>query len=145
MTTTNETNETNMDDEDIQYRANARLEQHLNESSLFEERIKIIKELPVDDIRNEVDEIYLKYEQSNKLNENGDYIENSKLVDSEIIVEVRDGKINCYYFDRQFATGYGAKRELAPIDANTKPMTYSSLVYSGTLISDAPPTQVRSI
>lgn len=136
------TNESNIDIEDIHYQA--RLEQHLNQNPLFEERVKIIKELPTNVIHDEVEEIYLSYQQSNKLSQDGYYIETSKVLDSSIRVEVRNGKINCYYFDGQFVVGNGAVVE-SPFIPNAEPLRYSSLKYSGNMISDLSPTQVRSI
>lgn len=137
------TNESNIDIEDFHYQT--RLEQHLNENPLFEERVRIIKELPTNVIHDEVKEIYLKYQQSNKLSEDGDYVESSKVVDSDIRVEVRNGTINCYYFDGQFVAGHGAIIEEKLITQNAPPLKYSSLNYSGNLISDPSPTQVRNI
>ena len=137
------TNESNIDIEDFHYQA--RLEQHLNENPLFEERVRIIKELPTNVIHDEVKEIYLKYQQLNKLSEDGDYVESSKVVDSDIKVEVRNGTINCYYFDGQFATGHGKIIEESTVIFTPESFKFSSLNYSGTLVSDTNTTQARSI
>ena len=136
--------ETNELTEDTHYEA--RLAQYLAEKPLFEERIRIIDSLPKGAIANEVEEIYLKYKELNKLNEDEEYFEKSKLVDSDIKVEVKDGGIVCYYFDGQVALSYKTKSENA-INFNIpiRPFSYSSLNYSGTLVSDPSPTSVRSI
>jgi hypothetical protein len=137
------THESNMDIEDFHYQA--RLEQQLKEKPLFEERVRIIKELPANAIHNEVEEIYLKYQQSNKLSEDGDYVESSKVIDSDIKVEVKNGTINCYYFDGQFVAGHGAIIEETTITQNAPPLNYSSLNYSGNMVNDPSPTKVRNI
>jgi hypothetical protein len=136
--------ETNEVTEDTNYEA--RLTQYLAEKPLFEERIRIIDSLPKNAIANEVEEIYLKYKELNKLSEDGEYIENSKLVDSNIKVEVKDAGIICYYFDGQVAISYKTKLENTNnFNTPIKPFSYSSLNYSGNLVSDPSPTQVRSI
>jgi len=137
------TNESNVDNEDFPYQD--RIEQNSNIKLLFEERVRIIKELPSNAIHDEVEEIYLKYKQTNKLNEDGDYVESSKLVNSEIKVEVRNGTINCYYFDGQYVSGHGAILEEVPFVSDSEPLRYSSLTYSGNMVNDPSPTQVRSI
>jgi len=137
------TNESNIDIEDIHYQA--RLEQHLNQNPLFEERVKIIKELPTNVIHDEVEEIYLSYQQSNKLSQDGYYIETSKVLDSSIRVEVRNGTINCYYFDGQFVAGHGAISEKKDMVSNAPPLKYSSLNYSGNMVNDPSTTKVRNI
>lgn len=136
--------ETNEVTEDTNYEA--RLTQYLAEKPLFEERIRIIDNLPKNAIANEVEKIYLNYKELNKLSEDGEYIENSKLVDSDIKVEVKDGGIICYYFDGQVAISYKTKSENTNnFNTPIKPFSYSLFNYSGNLVSDPSPTQVRSI
>jgi hypothetical protein len=137
-------NESAEDNEQIQYQAI--LEQNLAKKLIFEERLGIIENLPSNALADETKEIYLKYMELNKLSEDGDYEENSTLVDCSIKVQVRSGGIMCYYFDGQFATSYEMKVENTTIiDTPVDYMKYSLLTHSSSIISDSSTTQVKSI
>ena len=81
----------------------------LADAALLEQRVAQIDALPRGALQAEVSQIYAKYQQLGRLDQEGLYTETSLLLaDSLIEVEVYADQqgINCYYFNRHLAMCY---------------------------------------